>query len=74
MFLFRSLFTGFITAGMLLVDFRDVTTANFSSKMEELVKNIKLITQQGTASKIKMDINDKQSTTSVLQLDVPKIA
>ena len=74
MFLFQSLFTGFITAGLLLVDFRNVTTENFSPKMEELLKHIKRITQQGTARKITMDINDKQSTTSVTQLDIPKVA
>ena len=42
--------------------------------MEELVKHIKRITQQGTARKIMMDINDKQSTTSVTQLDIPRVA
>ena len=48
-FLFR-LSPGFITAGLLLVDFRNVTTHNLSSKMEELVKQIDLITRNEPAT------------------------
>ena len=39
------LFVGFVAAGLLLIDFRDVTAENFPVKMEELVKQINLIKQ-----------------------------
>ena len=59
---------------MLLLDFRNVTTENFSSKMEELVKHIKLVTEKGIARKTKIDIDGQKSTISVIQKNIPRVA
>lgn len=57
-----SLFAGFLTAGLLLSDFRSVTSENFAEKMEELVRQISLVTQNKQTPDEPTKAVPKQST------------